>query len=133
MVVTPTGDVTTYDVKPMSGGRDHDVPTPAGTPYDILTTTARRAVQRDLRVRRATTASRRLGWSAYEYQVPFYPNGAPLFDADSRLLNLDGDPIVDEFSNIKYASGAVLGWDSGRLGIASVPPASSSAAARPGW
>ena len=42
---------------------------------------------------------------------------------DSRLLNLDGDPIVDEFRNIKYASGAVLGWDSGRLGIASVPPA----------
>jgi len=127
VVVTPTGDVTTYDVKPMSGGRDHDVPS-VPVEYDILTTKPGvpfHAIFEFAGPRNGADEGWRL--VALDYPEPFYPNGAPLYDADSRLLNLDGDPIVDEFRNIKYASGAVLGWDSGRLGIASVPPASSSA------
>lgn len=122
VVVTPTGDVTTYDVHPLGGGTDAPTASPAGTPYDIVST-----------IRGAPFSAlfefAADGWklvSLVHDQVR-YPNGRPLFDEDNRLLSLNGDPIVDEFKNLKYANGAVLGWDSGRLGIASVPPASSSA------
>ena len=122
VVVTPTGDVTTYGVNDMAGGVDAPAASPAGTPYDIVET----IVGAPFHAVFEFTAD---GWVlvSLTHDRPRYANGRPLLDADSRLLNLDGDPIVDEFRNIKYASGAVLGWDSGRLGIASVPPAGSGA------
>ncbi|MCW5738474.1 MAG: hypothetical protein KIS73_30410, partial [Enhydrobacter sp.] len=127
VVVTPTGDVTTYDVKPMGGGRDPDTGETDPVPYSIVTTMAGAAF-------RALFEFTATGWKllTIAYDQVRYPNGKPFFDALSRPLNANGDPIVDEYKNIKYANGAVLGWDSGRLGIASVPPGSSSADGQPG-
>lgn len=122
VVVTPTGDVTTYDVKAMTGGRDPDpVPGPP-LPYGIVTTTPGAPFH-------ALFEYAADGWKlvSLAYDRPRYPNGRPLFDASNRLLSLNGDPLVDEYKNLKYANGAVLGWDSGRLGISSVPPGNSGA------
>jgi hypothetical protein len=127
VVVTPTGDVTTYDVKPMGGGRDPDTGETDPVPYSIVTTMTGAAF-------RALFEFTATGWKllTIAYDQVRYPNGKPFFDALSRPLNANGDPIVDEYKNIKYANGAVLGWDSGRLGISSVPPASSSGDGQPG-
>ena len=127
VVVTPTGDVTTYDVKPMSGGADRPIPSSSET-YEIATTKPGAPFHAVFEF----TGPRNgldLGWRlvSLDYPEPFYPNGKPLHDAANRLLNFNGNAVVDEFKNIKYANGAVLGWDSGRLGISSVPPASSGA------
>lgn len=75
------------------------------------------------------------GWKnvSLTYDNVLYPNGRPLFDAFNRPLSSGGHPIVDEFGNLKYASGAVLGWDSGMLAMGlSAPPATSSAFGQPG-
>ncbi|WP_428659486.1 hypothetical protein [Reyranella sp.] len=122
VVVTPTGDVTTYDVHPMGGGTDAPTASASGTPYDIVSTIRGAPFS-------AAFEFAADGWKLVSlvYDQPRYPNGRPLLDSSNRLLSLNGDPIVDEFKNLKYANGSVLGWDSGRLGIASVPPAGSSA------
>jgi hypothetical protein len=119
--------VTTYDVKPMGGGRDPDTGETDPVPYSIVTTMTGAAF-------RALFEFTATGWKllTIAYDQVRYPNGKPFFDALSRPLNANGDPIVDEYKNIKYANGAVLGWDSGRLGISSVPPASSSGDGQPG-
>jgi hypothetical protein len=133
VVVTPTGDVTTYDVKPMSGGADRPIPAASAT-YDILTTKPGvpfHAVFEFAGPRNGLD----LGWRlvSLAYPEPFYANGKPLFDSFSRLLNLGGNPIVDEYKNIKYANGAVLGWDSGMLAMGlSAPPTTSASFGQPG-
>jgi len=123
VVVTPTGDVTTYDVHPMSGGAPPPAATPAGTPYDLFTTIPGAPFN-------AVFEFAADGWKlvSLTYDQPRYPGGRPLFDSSDRLLSLDGDPIVDEFKNLKYANGSVLGWDSGMLAMGlSAPPGSGTA------
>jgi len=96
VVVTPTGDVTTYDVKPMGGGRNPDTGETDPVPYSILTTMNGAPF-------RAIFEFAATGWNLLTivYDQVRYPNGKPLFDALSRPLNLNGDPIVDEYRNVK--------------------------------
>jgi hypothetical protein len=133
LTVTPTGDVTTYDVKPFSGGKDKPTPS-ASVEYDILTTKPGAPFHMVFEFT-GPRSGLDLGWRLVSLSeiVPAYPNGKPLYDANSRLLDLAGHPIVDEYMNRKYANGAVLGWDSGMLGMGlSAPPSTSSSFGRAG-
>jgi hypothetical protein len=120
VVVTPTGDVTTYDVTPLSGGLDAPVATPAGAPYDIVTTTPGEAFN-------ATFEFAVDGWKLVSivYLRLAYPNGVPLIDGDGRLYGQGGAVIADEFDQLKYADGSVLAYTD-TLGFGSGPAPAST-------
>jgi hypothetical protein len=153
VTVTPTGDVTTYDVKPMGGGRDPDTGETDPEPYDIVTTTPGAPFH-------AVFEFATEGWKlvSLTYDRPRYPGGQIMSDDSSQLVNSKGWLITssdgnlmypnqnvplatptglqnvlghglsDQWGNILANNGAVVAYDSGMSAMGlSAPPGSSSA------